>query len=89
MKVSQQAKKDLKYDKLGTRDASRAVKPLNSESLELVGNTASLVSFPEICSWRLCEKFMQKEISQYSGLVQFFVMSLLFAKSFVQNYLEK
>ena len=63
--------------------------PLNSESLELVGDTANLVSFPEICSWRLWLKLMQKEISQYSGLLQFFVMSLLFAKSFVQNYQKK
>ena len=90
----------LQYNNLCIRTASLDVKRLNtqeprkldnnSKSLELVGDAdQSPASLLEIYSWHQWQKFVQKEISQFSGLIQFCLMSLLFAKYFVQNYLKK
>ena len=91
---------DLQYNKLCIQAASQGVERLNtwelrklkndSESLKLFGDTdQSPASLAEIYIWHQWLKFIQKEISKFSGLVQFCLMSLLFAKYFAQNYLKK
>ena len=98
--ATSKTKLGLQYNKLGTRVVSRVAESLRTQDLRKLGNIQKMsnvggdiaqcsVLFAEIKVEPQQSKNTQYYISNFSSLVQFYCISLLYAKYFVLNCVSK
>ena len=94
--TTSETKRDIQYSKLGIRVASQVAEWLKTQHLRKIGNIGkflnlvgdiaqSPVSLPKIKLWQQKSKNTQKQISNFSGPVQFYWISPFCSKYFAKD----